>query len=80
MAEDNFTKESVEKQAAAVRDYWKRRGYAVRTDVLPLERDQGLSGKKKLTGWRLQTDMVNGLPPELCRQRSFVIVKGGRRV
>lgn len=70
MPQENFPREDVEKQAALLRAFWRRRGYEVKTEVVPMEKDPSLIGKKRTTGFRLVTDMVNGYPRELCRERT----------
>jgi hypothetical protein len=70
MPEENYPKSEAKALAKTIREYWERRGYAVSIKAVPLELDPSLKGKKQVTGWTIETDMVNGLPKELCRQRT----------
>lgn len=79
MPKDNFTLGAAVTQARIVTEFWKRRGYHVNTVIVPLEAAPELSGKKRATGYTLETDMINGYPKELALKRTVGHVKGARR-
>lgn len=70
MPVEKFSRESAQAQADAVKAYWARKGYKVNIFVVPItEKNKRAGVKTDLSGWHLQTDMVNGLPLELYDRR-----------
>lgn len=69
MPVENFSRDSVQAQAASIKAYWARRGYKVNVSVVPITGDKKRGPKTNITGWELETDMVNGLPLELHRAK-----------
>lgn len=66
MPNEKFSRESVQAQGEAIKAYWARRGYKVTFSVVPITEGKKKAGSKTtLSGWQLETDMVNGLPAEL---------------
>jgi hypothetical protein len=70
MPVENFTREAAHAQAEAISAYWARRGYKVNVSVVPITGANKRAGTKTdLSGFHVETDMINGLPRELYRRK-----------
>ncbi len=79
MPKDNFPKAESMALARNLRHYWRRRGYEIDIRAVPIEADPSLTGKKRVSGWTIKTDMVGGWPKELAIKRTPDLkLKGGR--
>lgn len=53
-------------QARAVTEFWRRQGYHITTRVVPVD----VADVRTISGFRLETNLVNGWPPELALKRT----------